>query len=771
MPLIKLSRRRTLLLFSLAAVAGALSISACSSEDNPPAGTLAVAVAPTSINVAPGGTGNAAASITRGGSFTGAVTLSASGAPAGITVSFTPSEVPGSSNASTVNVAVGAAVVPGTHAITISAEGSNVTSATTTLTVVVVGAEAGAISLVASPTALSVAAGAAAVTSTITITRTAPFAGAVGFTVTGAPAGVTASMNPVSAPGPTSTLSVSATASAVNGTYPLVVRGSGTGIADATVTVNATVTGGASAGASFTFSPTPLPITAGGASNTSTVTIARTGTFAPSGALNLAISGAPAGLTASVAPNSNVTGATATITAQATGAVAAGTYDLTLTGTGTGIPNATAILPVVVSGGGGGGSFTAAFCTADAPIWVAAQDGNGAWTRVNPTTGSTYSFTFASGRGGIAVVDTVGTGYDLNVVYGTVAEFTAFSTSVNLGGCGSKVVNGSVANVGASEAAIVSLGYSTAFVIPALSTNFQLTDVSDGGQDMIASRIDATTESANKLIIRRNQNIASGGSLALLDFNAAESFAPGTANVTVTGLGADHASILALYTGTYGSTFGIISSIGDYTTGAVTYAAVPLLNLTAYDLQQLVANSEDASNTHSTRAAGLYFRAPANRTIAMGAALSTPTVTKVVTAPNARPRVQLASQASYNRLFTASYDQGLSNRSASIAATAGYFSGLPATWDITLPDLSGAAGWSSTWGLQDGTAINWDVSAQGGAIQFLDGTTIVDGATFQSATITSATPLSLRAARNGKDRFSVTRQLTESLREQVNPLR
>lgn len=773
---VKVARRRTLLFSALAVVAGIVTISACSTEENPSAGTLSVAVSPSSINVAPGGTGNTSVTLTRGGSFTGPVGLSQSGAPAGIAVTFTPSTVPAAITASTVNVSIGAAVAPGSHAITISAEGDNVTTATTTLTVVVVGGEAGSITLAADPAAISVTAGAVApVTSALTITRNAPFAGAVALSVTGAPGGVTASVSPasVAAGGTTATLSVTAAGSAVNGTYPLVVRGSGTGIADVTTTVNATVTGGSSAGASFAFAPASLPITAGGASGTSTVTITRTGSFAPAGALNLTLTGAPAGMTATVAPSANVTAGTAVVTVQATNAVAAATYNLTLTGTGTGIPNAVGTLPVVVSGGGGGGgTFTAAFCTADAPIWVAAQDGAGAWTRVNPTTGSTYSFTFASGKGGVAVVDTVGAGYDMTVVYGTVAEFQNYATAINVGNCGSKTVNGSVANVGNTEVATVTLGYASDFVIGATGTTYQLTDVADGNQDLIAARVDVGTFTTNKLILRRGLNPANNGSIPVLDFNAAEAFTPDAGTVTVSNLGADQASISAVYAGTYAATtLGVISTIESYTSasGAVAFTAVPLLQLQALDLQELVAN---ATATNSMRTAGLFFRAPAAKTITMGAALSTPIVSKLVTGTNARPRVQLTGQADYNRLFMADYEQSTLDRSATVAATAAYFGGSPpATWDVTLPDLSGAAGWTPTWGLQNGTGITWTVTASGGTILFLDGNNIVDGNTFKSASVNSSTPLSVRAARTAPDRFSLFRNLATTVREELHPIR
>lgn len=61
-------------------------------------------------------------------------------------------------------------------------------------------------------------------------------------------------------------------------------------------------------------------------------------------------------------------------------------------------------------------------------------------------------------------------------------------------------------------------------------------------------------------------------------------------------------------------------------------------------------------------------------------------------------------------------------------------------WDFTVPDLSGVAGWSSIWGLQDGTGISWDVSAQGGAIYFLDAS-VADGSTFSTASVSSTTPI------------------------------
>ena len=132
---------------------------------------------------------------------------------------------------------------------------------------------------------------------------------------------------------------------------------------------------------------------------------------------------------------------------------------------------------------------------------------------------------------------------DLNVIYGTLAEFTRAAVAhANLTDCSAKTVNGTVANVGVTELAFISLGFASASSgagVARASPSFVLNDVADGPQDLVATRIDADDVLANKVIIRRAQNIAAGGSLALLDFGATEGFAPGTANVTVTGLGAD----------------------------------------------------------------------------------------------------------------------------------------------------------------------------------------------------------------------------------------
>ncbi len=73
----------------------------------------------------------------------------------------------------------------------------------------------------------------------------------------------------------TSTLSVSAAPGAVNGTYTLVIRGTGTGVADAIAALSLTITGGSTSRFALIFDPTTIAVTAGGASATSVLTLSQ----------------------------------------------------------------------------------------------------------------------------------------------------------------------------------------------------------------------------------------------------------------------------------------------------------------------------------------------------------------------------------------------------------------------------------------------------------------------------------------------------------------
>ena len=101
-----------------------------------------VAASPSALTVVQGNQGTSTITTTIGGGFNGAISLLASGAPSGTTVSFNPNPIPapGSGN-STMTLTVGNGTPPGVYPITVTANGSGIQQSTTvTLTVLSVSA-------------------------------------------------------------------------------------------------------------------------------------------------------------------------------------------------------------------------------------------------------------------------------------------------------------------------------------------------------------------------------------------------------------------------------------------------------------------------------------------------------------------------------------------------------------------------------------------------------------------------------------------------------
>ena len=699
-------------------------------------GSFTLVLAPTTLSIAQGANATSTATITRAGGFAGAVTLAVTGAPTGVSVSLNPATGT-TGNTVTIAVAASESATPGTYSLTVTGTGTNVATRTATIGLTVTAAQTGSFTLALSPTSVSVVQG-ASVTTTATVTRAGGFGGAVNLAVTGAPAGVTVAAVSIPGTATSATLTVVASASATPGTYSLTVTGTGSGVANKTATLSVTVTAAQAASFTLALSPTSVSV-AQGASVTSTATVTRAGGF--TGAVNLAVTGAPAGVTvASVSiPGTATTG---TLTVVASSSAAVGTYSLTVTGTGTGVANKTATLSVQVTAGTAQ-TATFAFCSDDAPAWFAVQDGSGPWTHVTGTNNS-FTFHFTSTKVGIAYVTTSATsGSDLTVVYATAAELQGVGGTTTVG-CtsGGKSVNGSVANVGASELATISLASSSATVVGGSANTFQLTGLPQGTHDLIASRITQTISGSsisyalNRLIIRRNLDPANGSTLPVLDFAGSESFAPATANVTIGNLGSDQALAEAGLTTANGTSAGFFFS-SPSTATTLPYYGVPDAKLATGDLHSLTvfATPPGSGSPSTSRVASLYFRSVTDRTVTLGSTLGVPTITTVATTPYLRLRAQLAAQSEYNRLAGIFYTQGsgASERSVSVMMTAAYAG--TASYDLTIPDLSAASGWNNAWGLQPAVATNWTEIEAGGSFNFFfPGQHPTDGSTVLYAT-------------------------------------
>jgi hypothetical protein len=269
--------------------------------------------------------------------FTGNVTLSLSGQPAGITLgspafSTNPVAAPGSS---TLNLNADGTTPPGSYTLTIQGVSGSLTH-TTTVTLNIAD-----FTISGSPSSRSVGQG-GNTTYTTTVGALNGFTGNVGLTVSGLPAGVTWAFSPPSINGSGgSTLTLTVGAGTVANTYPLTIRGDGTFTVH-TATVTLIVTPPAP---DFTISAGPASQTVKkGGSTTYTVTLAAKNGFSSN--VNLSVSNLPNKASATFSPNPVAGGngtSTLTVKTGSNGNAGVGTRTLTITGTGGGVTHTTTV--------------------------------------------------------------------------------------------------------------------------------------------------------------------------------------------------------------------------------------------------------------------------------------------------------------------------------------------------------------------------------------------------------------------------------------------
>jgi subtilase family serine protease len=184
---------------------------------------FSISASPGSVSVAQGGNGSSTITTSVSGGFNSAVSLSASGQPSGVTVSFSPASIaaPGSGS-STLSIAVGSTTATGTYTITVTGTGGGITH-TTTVSLTVTAVAAGNFTLSASPTSVTVDQGSTAST-TITVAPSNGFTGSVTLSASGLPSGVTAAFSPNPATGK-STLTFTASRTATRETVTVTITG------------------------------------------------------------------------------------------------------------------------------------------------------------------------------------------------------------------------------------------------------------------------------------------------------------------------------------------------------------------------------------------------------------------------------------------------------------------------------------------------------------------------------------------------------------------
>jgi kumamolisin len=205
---------------------GLISALTGSGTQNP---SFSLSASPTSLSVAAGSSGASTITSTVSNGFDSAVTLSASGMPSGVTVSFSPSSITGTGS-STANFTVASTATAGTYSITITGTSGSTTS-TATVSLTVTTTQKGAFTVSVSPTSGYLDQGQSGY-AVVTTSVSGGFNSAISFSATGQPTGVTVSFSPASiaAPGSGSTdMNITVSRSARTGTYPITITASGGG--------------------------------------------------------------------------------------------------------------------------------------------------------------------------------------------------------------------------------------------------------------------------------------------------------------------------------------------------------------------------------------------------------------------------------------------------------------------------------------------------------------------------------------------------------------
>ncbi|HKD80619.1 MAG TPA: choice-of-anchor D domain-containing protein [Candidatus Angelobacter sp.] len=235
---------------------------------------FSLSASPASVSVTQGSSANSTITVTPSGGFTGSVSLSASGLPAGVTATFGTNPT---TSTSVVTFTASSAATTGTSTVTITGTSGALTH-TTTISLTVNAVAAPNFSLSASPASVSVTQGSSA-NSTITVTPSGGFTGSVSLSASGLPAGVTASfgVNPTTS---TSAVTLTASSTATTGTSTVTITGT-SGALTHTTAISLTVNAAGGNGGAVTLTPASLnfgTIPAGTATAWQPFTLKNTGT-------------------------------------------------------------------------------------------------------------------------------------------------------------------------------------------------------------------------------------------------------------------------------------------------------------------------------------------------------------------------------------------------------------------------------------------------------------------------------------------------------------
>jgi hypothetical protein len=376
------------------------------------------------------------------------------------------------------------------------------------------------------------------------------------------------------------------------------------------------------------------------------------------------------------------------------------------------------------------------FCSDELPVWFAFQNERVDWQRVIPDADGTFRFT-ATNRIAIAYVLQNGADYWTEIIGARNTELREISEISCLEVAGTKQINGTFSGVASPQRALISMFFSSAFPL-AQQTSYSLTKLAERPLDLVASRVNltSTTQTSERLIIRRSQNFLPNATIPDLNFSGGEAVTPTTSLAAVTGVG--FGELATIYNNFFSQLrtshtlfYSELSASGD-----VPFPSVPASLTAAGDYHDLFVLSPSTSG-ESFRGVERYFRTAANQSLALGGALETaPTFASLTTTPYVR--LQMSMQPSgYNSAAHFQLQQQFGQPSVTtvnVTVTEGYYTGTSAQpWTVILPDFSLVEGWQNAWGLQTGPVIDWTVTSFEGRASLIFGAPPNDGETVRFA--------------------------------------
>ena len=685
-----------------------------------PTGSFALSVVQTPADIIQSGAGTASVTVTRSGNFSGAVSITAEGAPSGVTITPTTTTIAAGSTSATLAIDVSLNVPAGTYPITIRGQATGQSDQTATLSLRVTTRPASVVLSRATSTALSMNAGGVPLSFVVILNRT-EFLGSVTMSATGLPTGVTAAFTPVGEGINSTTVTLTAAQITAPGSYNFAVRAEGVGITASTLSVSVTVVGPAAVVVGVS---RPVVLMPQDGSGSLSVTLARTNFTS---AVTLAAVGLPTGVTATFA-NNPVTQNGTTLSLQAAASTNPGTYVVTITASAPGVATSSATLSLTVSPASTSGNLTFRFCGApeELPIWFGFASGRN-WARIQPSAANTFSFDFVNSgsTGSIAWVTQHGADDYRITVHAAGPEDMAVIAASMCPSPNNRSASGTVAGITPTDVAQVVFGPRTPNQTPtSTSPAFSITALPDGALDLLASRLIVSGNAlvVDKLILNRALNPANGGSLGTLDFNGNGAIAPESKTLTVQSAAADEQLIgSAMLRTAGGSTLSLGSTVLPVGTTTTSYRHAPLAALLAGDYHIVqVSGMRTEGTTSITRSVSQTIGAGANLSMALGQVPGEPHVV-ISSSANGRARhtTFIPVQSDYGRYYTAGWFQqaGALRREfimhvsqAASTETTGTF-GVNIT--VAAPDFTNAPGFDPLWEPRASLATNYLINVAG----------------------------------------------------------